>query len=75
MSFFDFPKDHRMGFQQQAQPQPQPSAKNSVGKAGIGFGCALAMSISFNVNHSILWAVLHGVLSWLYVIYFAIWGG
>lgn len=39
---------------------------------GIGFGSALAMILSFHVNHSILWAILHGVFGWLYVIYFAI---
>lgn len=40
--------------------------------AGIGFGSALAISISYTANHSILWAMLHGFLSWLYVIYYAI---
>jgi hypothetical protein len=23
-------------------------------------------------NHSILWAIIHGILSWLYVVYFAL---
>lgn len=41
---------------------------------GIGFGCALAMAISFNVNKSILWAILHGFFSWFYVVYYAIFG-
>lgn len=41
---------------------------------GIGFGCILAITISWSVNHSIWWAILHGFCSWLYVIYFAIWG-
>ncbi len=40
--------------------------------AGIGFGCALAMILSWSRNVSILWAILHGILSWLYVIYFAL---
>ncbi|MCD6327923.1 hypothetical protein J7M28_10275 [bacterium] len=40
-------------------------------KTGIGFGSALAMVISWSVNKSILWAIIHGLLSWLYVIYFA----
>jgi len=39
-------------------------------KAGIGFGTALAITISWSANHSILWAILHGVFSWLYVIYY-----
>ncbi|MBW7932299.1 MAG: hypothetical protein H3C62_01545, partial [Gemmatimonadaceae bacterium] len=40
-------------------------------RAGISFGSALAIAISWSVNKSILWAILHGVLSWLYVIYYA----
>jgi hypothetical protein len=40
--------------------------------AGIGFGCALAIAISWSVNHSILWAILHGVFSWFYVLYYAV---
>lgn len=45
------------------------------GSAGIGcwgFGSILAVTISWSVNHSILWMILHGILSWLYVIYYAI---
>ena len=41
-------------------------------KAGISFGSALAIAISWSVNKSILWAIIHGLLSWLYVIYFAL---
>ena len=40
-------------------------------RAGISFGSALAIAISWSQHHSILWAVLQGVFSWLYVIYFA----
>ena len=45
---------------------------NSVAKAGIGFGSALAITISWSANHSILWAILHGIFSWFYVIYYAL---
>lgn len=38
----------------------------------IGFGCALAIAISYAANKSILWAILHGMCSWLFVIYAAI---
>lgn len=38
----------------------------------IGFGEALAMIISWSVNKSILWAMLHGICGWFYVIYYAI---
>ena len=41
-------------------------------KTGIGFGTALAITISWSVNHSILWAILHGLFSWFYVIYYAL---
>ena len=40
--------------------------------AGLSFGSALAMVVSFNVNKSILWAIIHGLLSWIYVIYYAL---
>ena len=42
-----------------------------VVKTGIGLGSALAITISWSVNKSILWAILHGLLSWLYVAYYA----
>ncbi len=45
--------------------------KREVAKSGIGFGTALAIAISWHINQSILWAIIHGVLSWLYVVYFA----
>lgn len=41
-------------------------------KAGVSFGSALAIVISWSVNHSILWAIIHGILSWLYVAYYAL---
>jgi hypothetical protein len=41
-------------------------------KYGISFGTALAIAISYVNNQSILWAIIHGFLSWLYVIYFAL---
>lgn len=39
---------------------------------GIGFGTALAITISWSLNKSILWAILHGMFSWFYVIYYVI---
>jgi len=45
---------------------------SGAAKAGIGLGSALAVAISWSVNKSILWAIIHGVLSWFYVIYFAL---
>jgi hypothetical protein len=43
-----------------------------VTRSGIGIGSALAIAISWSTHQSILWALVHGVLSWLYVIYFAV---
>ncbi|GLH75183.1 hypothetical protein SSBR45G_00910 [Bradyrhizobium sp. SSBR45G] len=43
-------------------------------KYGVGFGSALAMTISYSANHSILWAIIHGIFGWLYVIYAALFG-
>jgi hypothetical protein len=43
-----------------------------VVKTGVSFGSALAIAISWSVHKSILWAIIHGILSWLYVIYYAI---
>ncbi|MBO4678344.1 MAG: hypothetical protein J5626_01595 [Lachnospiraceae bacterium] len=39
---------------------------------GITFGSALAMVISYVNWHSIGWAIVHGILSWGYVIYYII---
>lgn len=48
------------------------AGSTDAAKAGIGFGTALAITISWSLNHSILWAIIHGVFSWLYVIYYAV---
>lgn len=41
-------------------------------KTGISFGSALAMIISYTAYKSIGWAIVHGILSWIYVIYYII---
>jgi len=43
--------------------------KKEAVTTGISMGSALAMILSWDVNHSILWCVVHGILSWFYVIY------
>jgi hypothetical protein len=47
---------------------------SEVATAGIGFGTALAMTISWSVHHSVIWAIIHGVFSWFYVIYWCLFG-
>ena len=42
-----------------------------VVRGGISFGSALAIVISWSLHQSILWAVIHGVFGWFYVIYYA----
>jgi len=56
-------------------PPPRPSVRErsaNVVKTGVSFGSALAIVISWSVHHSILWAIFHGILSWLYVLYYAL---
>ena len=43
-----------------------------VARAGVSFGTALAIAISWTANKSILWAIIHGLFSWIYVIYYAV---
>lgn len=33
------------------------------------FGSALSMILSYTQNSSIFWAIIHGIISWLYVLY------
>ena len=46
--------------------------RSNAAQAGIGLGAAIAVAVSWSLHKSILWAVIHGVLSWFYVIYFMI---
>lgn len=60
-----------------AAPPPPPRPRvfmfpGTAARAGITMGSTLAMVISWSVNHSILWAIIHGFLSWVYVIYYAL---
>ena len=41
-------------------------------KTGITFGSALAMVISYSNWHSVGWAILHGLMSWVYVVYYVL---
>jgi hypothetical protein len=50
-----------------------PGAKSGgrvVAGSSLGFGAVLAMIMSWTLNKSILWAIIHGVLGWIYVIYY-----
>lgn len=39
---------------------------------GVSFGAVLAIVISYVNWHSVGWAILHGLLGWIYVIYYVI---
>lgn len=45
---------------------------SNVVNNGLGLGSILAVVASWSRNKSILWGILHGLLSWVYVIYFAL---
>jgi hypothetical protein len=44
----------------------------NVTQTGIGLGSAIAVVCSWQRNRSILWAILAGIFSWFYVVYFAV---
>jgi hypothetical protein len=44
----------------------------SVVRNGVSLGTVIAVVCSWQRNRSILWAIIAGLLSWIYVIYFAI---
>lgn len=57
------------------QVEREVKMKNDVKeniRTGISLGSALAMIISYVNWHSIGWAIVHGLLSWGYVIYYLI---
>jgi hypothetical protein len=46
--------------------------QTQVTELGVGLGTVLAVVLSWHRNRGILWAILHGMFSWFYVIYFAL---
>jgi len=58
------------------QLESSTEESGSVRRDGIGLvyalGMAIAVTLSWARNASILWCILHGLLSWGYVIYFAV---
>lgn len=48
------------------------SVGSSMVKLGLGYGSVAAMILSYNANQSILWMLIHGWLSWFYVLWFAL---
>lgn len=38
-------------------------------ETGFGLGTVIAAVVSWDHNHSILWAIIDGLLSWVYLVY------
>lgn len=53
------------------RPLSRTVVRSDAATAGIGLGSALAVAISWSLHKSIVWASIHGVFSWLYVLYYA----
>ncbi len=34
-------------------------------------GIAIAVTISWSIHKSVLWATIHGILNWIYVLYYS----
>lgn len=48
------------------------SLQTTVVQNGFGLGTVIAVVASWHRNQSIVWAILHGICSWAYVVYFAL---
>ena len=44
----------------------------TVVQTGVGLGSVIAVVCSWDRNRSIVWAIVAGIFSWFYVIYFAL---
>lgn len=55
-----------------AQVAVQMEPRRDTINAGLGLGSVIAVVCSWQRNRSIWWAILAGILSWFYVIYFAL---
>ena len=45
---------------------------DSKAQAGIGFGAALAITISWSIHQSVLFAIIHGIFGWAYVVWYVL---
>lgn len=54
-----------------AQSTTGGSLSDKAIDGGIGLGSIIAVVASWSRNQSILYAILHGFLGWVYVVYFA----
>lgn len=55
-----------------SQETEASSITRTVVSSGVGLGSVLAVVTSWERNKSVLLAFIHGIFSWLYVIYFVL---
>lgn len=48
------------------------SNQSSTSCGGIGLGTLIAVLVSWAQWHSVGWAIVHGLLGWLYLIFWAV---
>ena len=53
-------------------PEMVSETTRVVTQSGVTLGSVIAVVCSWERNRSILWAIVAGVFSWLYVVYFAL---
>ena len=46
------------------------NTSKTITQSGIGLGSIIAVVASWDRNKSVFWAVISGLLSWVYVIYY-----
>ena len=63
-------EEHIYGERRQTTVIKQKTVKKVT--KGLSFGAALAMVISYVTWRSIGWAIFHGLLNWVYVVYFVL---
>lgn len=48
----------------------ESKARSETISAFRSLGITVAVVISWSLNHSVGWAILHGVFGWLYLLYY-----
>ena len=46
--------------------------KTTIASTGISSDSANAATISWSMYNSVLWAIIHGIFGWFYVLYYVI---
>jgi fucose permease len=55
-----------------SQENDNATIGTAIIKNGIGMGSVIAIVISWDRHKTILYAIIHGLFGWLYVIYYAL---